>query len=86
MGFYYRKSIGFGPFRVNLSKRGVGLSLGVPGFRTGVRATGRRYSTFSIPGTGIGYRASGGKSCLLLLLLPIFVTPAGIWLIHLLTS
>lgn len=25
MGFYYRKSIGLGPFRVNLSGRGVGF-------------------------------------------------------------
>ena len=35
MGFYYRKSVRVGPFRINLSKSGVGLSTGVPGFRTG---------------------------------------------------
>lgn len=65
MGFYYRKSVNFGPFRVNLSKSGVGGSVGGRGFRTGVRANGRRYSAFSLPGTGIGYRKSGG--CLVIL-------------------
>ena len=28
MVFFYRKSIGFGPFSVNLSKSGVGYSVG----------------------------------------------------------
>ena len=28
MGFYYRKSVNLGPFRVNLSKSGVGYSVG----------------------------------------------------------
>ncbi|MGB7768374.1 MAG: DUF4236 domain-containing protein [Verrucomicrobiia bacterium] len=62
MGFYYRKSIGLGPFRVNLSKSGVGYSVGGPGFRTGVSSTGRKYSTFGIPGTGMGYRTSSSSS------------------------
>jgi len=64
MGFFYRKSINFGPFRVNLSKSGVGYSVGGKGFRVGTSARGRRYSAFSIPGTGVGYRGSG---CLILL-------------------
>ena len=69
MGFYYRKSIGLGPFRVNLSKQGVGYSVGVPGFRTGVSSTGRKYTTFGLPGTGMGYRTSSsankpGQGCL----------------------
>lgn len=59
MGFYYRKSVSFGPFRVNVSKSGVGYSIGGRGFRTGVSGGGRRYTTFSIPGTGMGYRTSG---------------------------
>ncbi|MFM7316607.1 MAG: DUF4236 domain-containing protein, partial [bacterium] len=33
MGFYFRKSIGVGPFRFNLSKSGIGVSTGIPGFR-----------------------------------------------------
>lgn len=65
MGFYYRKSVGVGPFRVNIGKSGVGYSLGGRGFRTGVSSTGRKYTTFSIPGTGVGYRTSGkGAGCL----------------------
>ena len=48
MGFQYRNSIGFGPFRVNVSNRGVGWSVGGKGFRTGMSGSGRRYSTFSI--------------------------------------
>jgi len=64
MGFYYRKSVNLGPFRVNLSKSGVGYSVGSRGFRVGTRAGGRSYSAFSIPGTGVGYRKSG---CLVIL-------------------
>ena len=63
MGFFFRKSIGRGPFRVNLSKRGVGFSLGVRGFRIGRSATGRNYTRASLPGTGIGWQSSSqGKS------------------------
>ena len=66
MGFFYRKSVNFGPFRVNLSKSGVGYSVGGRGFRVGTSARGRRYSAFSIPGTGVGYRGRG-CGCLILL-------------------
>ncbi|MDH4444570.1 MAG: DUF4236 domain-containing protein [Akkermansiaceae bacterium] len=31
MGFFYRKSVNLGPFRVNLSKSGVGYSVGGKG-------------------------------------------------------
>ena len=79
MGFYYRKSVSLGPFRVNVSKSGVGYSVGGPGFRTGVSARGHRYSTFSLPGTGIGYRTSKtGMGCLVMLV--GLVTVAG-WII-----
>jgi hypothetical protein len=68
MGFYYRKSIGMGPFRVNLSKSGVGYSVGGRGFRMGQSGSGRRYTTFNLPGTGIGYRSYGSKAgCALVL-------------------
>jgi hypothetical protein len=40
MGWYLRKSFGFGPFRVNLSKSGVGYSLGVRGARIGTNSRG----------------------------------------------
>lgn len=58
MGFYYRKSARLGPFRINLSKSGVGYSVGGRGFRTGVSSRRSRYTTFSLPGTGVGYRTS----------------------------
>ena len=66
MGFYYRKSVKLGPFRVNVSKSGIGYSVGGQGFRTGVNSRGKRYSTFSVPGTGVGYRTNAGKGCLLM--------------------
>lgn len=40
MGWYLRKSFGFGPLRVNLSKSGLGYSLGVPGARIGTNSRG----------------------------------------------
>ncbi|MGH9636483.1 MAG: DUF4236 domain-containing protein [Candidatus Angelobacter sp.] len=40
MGWYFRKSLGFGPLRVNLSKSGVGYSLGVRGARIGANSRG----------------------------------------------
>ena len=68
MGFYYLKSIGIGPFRLNLGKSGVGYSVGTRGFRTGLSSRGRRYTTFSLPGTGIGYRTSRqAAGCVLLI-------------------
>ena len=64
MGFFYRKSVNLGPFRVNLSCSGVGYSVGGRGFRVGKSSRGRRYTAFSVPGTGVGYR---GKGCLVLM-------------------
>jgi hypothetical protein len=61
MGFYVRRSVNFGPLRVNLSKSGLGYSVGGRGFRTGVRADGRRYTRLSVPGTGVGYYASHAR-------------------------
>jgi hypothetical protein len=43
MGFIYRKSFNRGLFRVNLSKSGVGYSVGGRGFRVGTTARGRKY-------------------------------------------
>ena len=67
MGFFFRKSVNFGPLRVNFSRSGVGYSVGAGGFRTGVRPNGRRYSRVTIPGTGIGYQQEHprGTGCLL---------------------
>ena len=49
----FRKRIKLGGINLNLSGSGVGFSIGVPGLRTGISSTGRRYSSFGIPGTGL---------------------------------
>ncbi|WP_326513722.1 DUF4236 domain-containing protein [Clostridium intestinale] len=55
MGFRFRKSKNFGPFRVNVSKSGIGWSVGGKGFRHTKRADGKTQNTYSIPGTGVSY-------------------------------
>ena len=55
MGFRFRKSINFGPMRLNFSKSGVGYSVGRKGFRVTKKAGGGHRTTASIPGTGISY-------------------------------
>lgn len=55
MGFYVRKSIKAGPFRFNLSKSGVGVSVGVPGFRVG---SGPRGNYVHMGANGVYYRTS----------------------------
>lgn len=60
MGWNWRKAFNFGPVRINLSKKGVGYSVGVRGFRVGRDAKGQDYSQTSIPGTGIYKRSYSG--------------------------
>ncbi|MGO9840461.1 MAG: DUF4236 domain-containing protein [Candidatus Acidiferrales bacterium] len=60
MGWNLRKPFNFGPFRVNVSKKGVGYSVGVRGLRVGQNARGQRYTQTSIPGTGIYNRSYSG--------------------------
>lgn len=56
MGFRFRKSINLGHgVRVNLSKSGIGYSVGAPGLRVTKMAKGRIRATASVPGTGISY-------------------------------
>ncbi len=47
------KSLLGGLVRLNLSRRGLGVSVGVPGFRLSFGADGKRRRTLSIPGTGL---------------------------------
>ena len=47
MGFYFRKSFKVGPARINLSKSGIGWSIGTKGFRFGHRAGSGRKRTSS---------------------------------------
>jgi hypothetical protein len=53
MAWKVRRSVRFGPLRVNFSKAGIGYSVGVRGARIGKDAKGRLYSQVSIPHTGI---------------------------------
>ncbi|HZH50278.1 MAG TPA: DUF4236 domain-containing protein [Microvirga sp.] len=59
MPFYIRKSISAGPFRFNLSKSGVGLSVGIKGLRVGV---GPRGHYIHAGRGGLYYRASLGPA------------------------
>ncbi|MBQ4397609.1 MAG: DUF4236 domain-containing protein, partial [Clostridia bacterium] len=61
MGLRYRKSYKSGPFRVTISKSGVGWSVGGKGFRYTKTANGRTRKTYSVPGTGISYVTESGK-------------------------
>lgn len=61
MGFRFRKSFGAGPFRVNLSKSGIGYSVGGKGFRFTKKAGGGTRTTASIPGTGISWVTDSKK-------------------------
>lgn len=55
MGFYIRKSIRLGGIRFNLSKSGIGASVGIKGFRLG---TGPRGNYVHMGQNGVYYRAA----------------------------
>lgn len=55
MGIYVRRSITAGPFRFNVSRSGLGVSTGVPGFRVG---SGPRGNFVSVGGNGVRYRTT----------------------------
>ncbi|MFF2754011.1 DUF4236 domain-containing protein [Psychrobacillus sp. NPDC058041] len=56
MGLRVRKSFKIAKgVRVNLSKSGVGVSVGTRGLRHSIHSSGRRTSTIGIPGSGISY-------------------------------
>lgn len=60
MSFYVRKSIKAGPFRVNVSRSGIGVSTSIPGFKVG---TGPRCNYVRVARNGVSYRTSvGGQS------------------------
>lgn len=58
MPFYIRKYVTLGPFRINFSKSGVGLSVGVRGFRVG---TGPRGHYVHMGAGGVYYRRTLGR-------------------------
>ena len=65
MGLRFRKRIGFGPFKLNLSRSGVSMSAGVRGASVTVPLIGRRRKptvTVGAPGTGFYYQHSIGAA------------------------
>ena len=62
MGLRVRKSFKVGGVRVNLSKSGIGYSVGTKGYRITKTANGKTRRTASIPGTGISYVSESGSS------------------------
>ena len=56
MGFRFRKSFRLGKHsRFNVNKKSVGFSFGTKGFRKSINTSGRKTTTFSLPGTGLSY-------------------------------
>jgi hypothetical protein len=63
MGIRFQRRIRIAPgVRLNLSKSGIGGSLGRTGLRVGVDAKRRKYFSVGLPGTGLSYRAFYGRS------------------------
>lgn len=61
MGFRYRKSFKLAPgVRMNVSKSGVGYSVGGKGVRMTKRARGGIQTTVNLPGTGLSYTTGNG--------------------------
>ncbi len=63
MGLRFRKSINLGGgVRLNISKSGVGYSVGTKGLRVTKTADGKLRTTTSIPGTGISHVSESGRN------------------------
>lgn len=61
MGFRIRKSKKIGGLRINLSKSGIGASVGTKGARYTKKAGGGTRSTIGVPGTGLTYVKDSSK-------------------------
>src|SRR5918996_6159015 len=62
MGFRMYKSVRLGKgVRLNLSKTGVGMSVGGGGVRYSVHSSGRTTRTVGVPGSGVYYRKDSGS-------------------------
>jgi hypothetical protein len=63
MSWRYQKRIRVLPgVHLNLSKSGVGVSIGGRGAHVGWTARGRRYMSLGVPGTGLSWRAYDQRS------------------------
>jgi hypothetical protein len=62
MGFRFQRRIRIAPgVRLNLSKSGIGASVGRTGLRLGMDAKRRKYFSVGLPGTGLSYRTFFGR-------------------------
>ena len=62
MGFRFQRRIRVAPgVRLNLSKSGIGASIGRTGLRLGMDAKRRKYFSLGLPGTGLSYRSFFGR-------------------------
>ncbi len=62
MGLRFQRRIRIGAWaRLNLSKSGIGGSLGRTGLRLGIDAKRRKYFSVGLPATGLSYRTIFGK-------------------------
>lgn len=62
MGLRFRKSIKIFPgLKLNVSKNSIGLTFGARGFSHTINSSGRRTTTFSVPGSGLSYSTSTTK-------------------------
>ena len=62
MGWFLRKSFRVGPLRLNLSKRGIGASVGVKGALLGVDAAGKPYAAGGRYGLYFRQRLGAGQA------------------------
>ena len=53
MSWRFRRVVSKGPFRLNVSRRGAGWSVGIPGLRYGRSAGGTPYVSIGFPGLGL---------------------------------
>ena len=61
MGFRFQRRVRIAPgVRLNLSKSGVGVSVGRTGLRLGMDAKRKKYFSVGLPGTGLSYRSFFG--------------------------
>ena len=57
MGLRFQRRVKILPgLHLNLSRSGIGVSVGGRGAHVGITARGQRYSSLGIPGTGISWR------------------------------
>jgi hypothetical protein len=65
MGLRFQRRIKLFPgLHMNLSRSGVGLSIGGRGAHIGITARGQRYASVGLPGTGVSWREYERKPAL----------------------